>query len=49
MQLSKKQKLFCHVFVNFLKCALNFEHLKKKMSVVTLILRKLFTLKDVVT
>ena len=30
MQLSKKAKIFCCIFISFLKSTLNFEHFEKK-------------------
>ena len=32
MQLSKKAKIFCCIFISFLKSTLNFEHFEKKKN-----------------
>ena len=34
MQLSKKPKTFCCIFIAFLESALNFEHFEKKFSLI---------------
>ena len=47
--LSKKQTTFSGFFIAFMKCALNLEHFKKKMSVLAQLFPKLMTPREVVT
>ena len=47
--LSKKQMTFSGFFIAFMKCALNLEHFKKKMSVLAQLFPKLMTPREVVT
>ena len=39
--LSQKQKNFSEIFLSFLKCALNLDHLKKNMSILAYLYPKL--------
>ena len=48
MQLSETPKTFCQ-FIAFLEATLNFEHFKKKISLIAQVFLKLLTLKDVLT
>ena len=41
--LSQKQKTFSEFFLAFLKCALNLEHFKTKMSILADLFLELFT------
>ena len=45
--LFQKQKVFSEFFGAFFKFALNFEHLKKKMTLIAYVFPKLPTTKDV--
>ena len=47
-QLSQKQKAFSQFFLAFSKCILNFEHFKKKMTLIAYLFPKLHTPKNVV-
>ena len=49
MQLSKKQKTFCEVFIAFLESTLNFEHFAKESKLIAEVFLKLLTPKDVAT
>ena len=49
MQLSEKPKIICGIFIAFLKSALKFQHLDKKISLLPLVFLKLLTPKDVLT
>ena len=49
MQLSEKLKAFSQFFIAFLESTLNFEHLKKKISLIAQVFLKLYTPKDVFT
>ena len=46
--LSQKQKTFSQFFIAFLKCALNLENCKKKMSILAQLFPELLTPKEVV-
>ena len=46
--LSQKQKPFSRFFIAFLKCALNLEHLEKKMSILAYLFPKILNPKEVV-
>ena len=46
--LSQKQKPFSRFFFAFLKCALNLEHLEKKMSILAYLFPKILNPKEVV-
>ena len=48
MHLFQKEKYFSQFLVFFFKSALNFQHLKKKISLMAYVFRKLRTLKNVV-
>ena len=48
MHLSQKQKIFSEVFSAFFETALNFEHFRKKMTLIAYVFPKLPTTKDVV-
>ena len=47
MHLSQKQKIFSQFFSAFLESALNFEHFKKKMTLIAYVFPKLPTTKNV--
>ena len=47
--LSQKQKTFSAFFIAFPKCALNLEHLEKKMSILAKLFPELLIPKEVVT
>ena len=47
IHLSQKQNVFSHFFSAFFEFALNFEHLKKKMTLIAYVFPKLPTTKDV--
>ena len=49
MHLSKKLKTFSEFFISFLKVTFIFEHLEKKVTLITEVLTRLLTLKDVLT
>ena len=49
MHLSQKQKIFSEFFSAFLESALNFEHFKKKMTLIAYVFPKLPTTKNVLT
>ena len=44
--LSQKQKFFPQFFAAFFKCALNFEHFQKKMTLIAYVFPKLTTTKN---
>ena len=48
MQLSQKQKIFSQFFSAFLKSRSNFEHIKKKMTLIANVFPKLQTPKNAV-
>ena len=48
MQLSQKRKTFSEFFSGFLKCRSNFEHIKKKMTLIANVIVKLKTPKNAV-
>ena len=47
MHLSQKQKIFSQFFSAFFESALNFEHFKKKMTLIAYVFPKLPTTKNV--
>ena len=47
MHLSQKQKIFSQFFAAFFKSALNFEHFRKKMTLIAYVFPKLRTTKNV--
>ena len=47
MHLPQKQKIFSEFFAAFFRCALNFEHFQKKMTLIAYVFPKLPTTKDV--
>ena len=47
--LSQKQKIFTGFFIVFLKCALNLQHLEKKMSILAKLFPEFLIPKEVVT
>ena len=47
MHLSQKQKVFSQFFAAFFEFSLNFEHFKKKMTLIGYVFPKLPTTKDV--
>ena len=47
LHLPQKQKIFSEFFAAFFKCALNFEHFQKKMTLIAYVFSKLPTTKDV--
>ena len=47
MHLSQKQNIFSEFFSGFFKSALNFEHFRKKMTLIPYVFPKLRTTKDV--
>ena len=47
MHLPQKQKIFSEFFASFFKCALNFEHFQKKMTLIASVFPKLPTTRDV--
>ena len=47
MHLSQKEKIFFQFFSLFFESALNFEHFKKKMTLIAYVFPKLPTTKDV--
>ena len=47
MHLSQKPKIFCELFCAFFASVLNFEHFKKKMTLIAYVFPKLPTTKDV--
>ena len=49
MQLSKKPKIFCYIFLAFLESTLNFQCFEKKMSLIGQIFLELLPPKDVLT
>ena len=48
MLLSQKQNIFPEFFSSFCESSLNFEHFKKKMTLIAYVFPKLPTTKDVV-